>query len=414
MLIIYFLVVFLVGLSVGMLIINHAKHSEITRFISEREHLMRQLEYKNNELNQIGLELVTYKRDNYNQVSRIEEQKIQLNELKKQFNQEFENLANRIFDEKVHRFTQQNHSSMSNLLNPLNDKIKSFETKVHQVYDIEGKERASLKEQIQQLTKLNQVMNEETKNLTKALKGESKIQGNWGEMILESILEKSGLVKDREYFVQQLHTVSDGKRFRPDVIINLPQNKVIIVDSKVSLTAYEKFVSSEDEISKDLALKDHVRSIKTHIKGLSEKSYQSLYQTTGLDFVLMFVPIESALTVALDNDLNLFDDVLKYNIVLVSPTTLIAILRTIASIWRTEHSMENAQQIATLGGDIYDRLCKFLDSMGNIDVALKKATKNYKDAIKELQGDEGIIESALQLKELGGTTTKVINPKWIG
>lgn len=341
------------------------------------------------------------------------EQKAEIIAMKEQFTLEFENLANRIFEEKANKFSEQNQTNLANLLTPLGNKIKDFEKQVADAYNLEGKERAMLKEQIQTLTKLNQQMSVETQNLTLALKGDSKTQGNWGEMILESILEKSGLVENREYFLQQMQSDAEGKRYQPDVIIKLPQDKVIIIDAKVSLTAYERFVSGVDAVTRELALKEHIQSLESHIKNLSNKSYHSLYQIKSLDFVLLFIPIESAFALALQYKSSLFDEALAKNIVLVCPSTLLATMRTVESIWRSEKSAQNANEIAKLGGELHDRLVGFLNSLELVNSSLQVTQNKYNDALTKLSGNRGVIKSALRLKELGAKTSKTLENKWI-
>lgn len=283
-------------------------------------------------------QLTKVETEHKNLQSKLEDQKAELEKLNERFAHEFKNLANEIFEEKSKKFTEQNKTNIHDLLNPLKEKIGEFQKKVEDS-NKEGAERnASLVTQIKHLSDLNKQITKEAENLTKALKGDSKAQGNWGEVILERILEKSGLEKGREYETQVSETGDDGKRYQPDVVIRLPDNKHVIVDSKVSLTAYERFVNEENEADKLVQLKLHINSIKTHIKGLSEKSYQNLYGLDGLDFVLLFIPIEPAFTLAVQHDQDLFNDAYSRNIVIVSPTTLIATLRTIASIWKQEIS----------------------------------------------------------------------------
>ena len=260
--------------------------------------------------------------DNKNLEQKLAEQRKELDELQSKFTKEFENLANRILEEKSRKFTEQNKANMDDILKPLGERIKEFEKKVNEVYVSETRERASLAEQIRNLHELNQQMSKDANNLTKALKGDSKTQGNWGEFILESILEKSGLVKDREYTVQASIKSEDGKILRPDVIVNLPEEKSMVIDSKVSLTAYEQFTSSDDDAERSAYLKEHINSIRGHIKRLSPKEYQKLYGLTSLDFVLMFIPIEPAFALAVQNDPGIFYEAFEKNIVIVSPTTL--------------------------------------------------------------------------------------------
>ena len=271
---------------------------------------------------------------------KLDSQKKDIEELQEKFQIQFKNLANEILDEKTKKFTDQNKTNLFDILNPLKEKISEFEKKVEQTNKESIERNSSLKEQISGLKELNKQITKEAENLTKALKGDSKTQGNWGEFILESILEKSGLVKGEQYEVQVSITSEEGKRLQPDVIVKLPEQKNIIIDSKVSLTAYEKYINSDDDREKELETKNHLLSIRTHIKGLSDKNYQGIYEIGSLDFVLLFMPIEPAFSLAVQNDAELFNDAYDKNIVIVSPSTLIATLRTIASIWRQEKSKQ--------------------------------------------------------------------------
>jgi DNA recombination protein RmuC len=255
-------------------------------------------------------------------------------------------------------------------------------------------------------------MSEEANNLTKALKGDTKTQGNWGEFILESILEKSGLVKGREFVIQETVKSDDGSNLRPDVIVNLPDNKSMIIDSKVSLTAYEAYCSNDEKAVKERSLSEHINSIRRHIKGLSPKDYQNLYGLQSLDFVLMFIPIEPAFALAVQNDASLFYDAFEKNIVIVSPSTLLATLRTISSIWKQEKQNRNALEIAKKGGELYDKLVGFVDDLVEVGTRMKKAGESYESAMKKLTEGRGtIISKAENLKQLGAKSTKTIDPR---
>jgi len=351
------------------------------------------------------------KSDYTNLQTRLSEQKEEIEKLQEKFTKEFENLANKIFEEKGNKFTEQNKEKLSEILNPLREKISEFERKVEETSKESIKGNASLKEQLQMLKEMNQKITQEATNLTNALKGQSKTQGNWGEFILESILEKSGLVKGREYVVQESITAESGKRFQPDVIINLPENKSIIIDSKVSLIGYEKFISSEDENEKQLALREHINSIRSHIKSLSGKNYQNLYQIESLDFVLMFMPIEPAFAYAVQSDASLFTDAFERNIVIVSPSTLLATLRTIASIWRQENQNKNALEIAKQSGDMLDKFTAFVDDLISVGKGLMTAKDNYDKAMNKLTDGRGnLINRAEKIKKLGAKASKSLPP----
>jgi DNA recombination protein RmuC len=349
------------------------------------------------------------KSDYANLQVKLTDQKAEIEKLQEKFTKEFENLANKIFEEKGNKFSEQNKEKLIEILNPLKDKISDFEKKVEETNKESIKGHASLKEQLQMLKEMNQQITQEAKNLTTALKGQSKTQGNWGEFILESILEKSGLVKGREYVVQESITAESGKRFQPDVIINLPENKSIIIDSKVSLNGYEKFVSEEDENQKQLGLREHINSIRAHIKNLSGKNYQNLYQLESLDFVLMFMPIEPAFAIAVQSDPSIFTDAFDQNIVIVSPSTLLATLRTISSIWRQENQNKNALEIAKQSGDMLDKFTAFVDDLISVGKGLISAKDNYDKAMNKLSDGRGnLINRAEKIKKLGAKASKTL------
>lgn len=354
------------------------------------------------------------KSDFTNLQAKLTEQKSEVEKLQEKFTKEFENLANKIFEEKGNKFTEQNKEKLSEILNPLREQINKFEQKVEDTNKESIKGHASLKEQLQMLKEMNQKITLEATNLTNALKGQSKTQGNWGEFILESILEKSGLVKGREYVVQESITAESGKRFQPDVIINLPENKNIIIDSKVSLVGYEKFVSSEDEQQKQLGLREHINSIRTHIKNLSGKNYQNLYGIESLDFVLMFMPIEPAFAYAVQNDPAIFSDAFEQNIVIVSPSTLLATLRTISSIWRQENQNKNAMEIARQSGEMLDKFASFVDDLISIGKGLVSTKDNYDKAMNKLTDGRGnLISRTEKIKKLGAKTSKTLPPNML-
>ena len=347
--------------------------------------------------------------DYKNLQEKLSEQKSEVEELQAKFTKEFENLANKILTEKSETFTKQNRDNLDQILKPLGERIKDFEKKVEDVYVTDSKERASLVQQIKTLHELNQQMSKDATNLTNALKGETKTQGNWGEFILESLLEKSGLAKDREYFLQESITSQEGRRFQPDVIVKLPDNKSIVIDSKVSLIAYEKFSSSENENDRLNGIREHLLSIRNHIKNLSSKNYQNLYSLESLDFVLMFLPMEPAFSLALQNDSGLFQEAYDKNIVIVSPTTLLATLRTIASIWRQENQNKNAIEIARQSGALYDKFVGFVEDLQTIGSRIEQTQSSYNDAMKKLsEGSGNLIKRAEKIKQLGAKASKTL------
>lgn len=344
---------------------------------------------------------------------KLENQKKEIENLQEKFTKEFENLANKILDQKSQKFTTSNKENIEQILNPLKEKIKNFEEKVQKNQDNFNEKHTRLDEIIKQLNDENRKMSEEADKLTKALKGESKTQGNWGELILERVLEKSGLTKGREYDVQQSFTDDDGARFMPDVVINLPNDKQMIIDSKVSLTAYERYVNAEEEVDKALHLKAHIKSLKNHIKQLSDKNYQDLGYKKSPDFVLMFIPIEPALYLAQNEDQNFYYSAFKDNILLVSPTTLLSTLRTVDMIWSNEKQQQNANEIAHHASNLYDKFSNLLEELEILGNRIKSTDKAYVSAMKKLTGQQNLVKDIEKLQQLGVKTNKQIDQKWI-
>lgn len=339
-----------------------------------------------------------------------------LEELQQRFNLEFSNIANKILDEKSAKFTLQNQTNLDQIINPLKANIKSFEEKVEKVYQTEAAERSQLKGVIFQLMDQSKQIQADANNLTKALKGDSKKQGNWGEIILERVLETSGLVKDREYSIQKSLNSSEGERFQPDVIINLPDEKNLIIDAKISLVAYERMISTDLEEEKSVYLKQHLLSIKNHIDGLSAKNYQHLYSINSPDFVLLFVPIEASFSVTVQADTEIFNYAWNKKVVLVSPTTLLATLRTIASIWKVDRQNKNVYKIAEEAGSLYGKFVDFIKDMENIEKGLISSQKAYSNAFNKLKsGDGNVIRKIESLKSLGAKVknTKQIDSKFL-
>jgi DNA recombination protein RmuC len=319
----------------------------------------------------------------------------------------FKNLANEILEEKTQKFTEQNSTKLDAILKPLGEKIISFEKKVEEAYHKESNERFSLVNEIKRLAELNQQISQEANNLTQALKGQSKTRGNWGEIILESILEKSGLVKDREYFVQQSFTNAEGKRLQPDVVVSYPGERSVIIDSKVSLNAYERYASAEIKEEQDTALREHLQAIRNHINDLSSKNYQDLYQIKSLDFVMMFLPIEPAYMLAVQNDPNLWNFAYERRILLISPTNLIASLKMIANLWRVEYQNKNAVEIARQSGELYDKFKGFVDDLEDIGKRITASRVSYDDAMNKLSTGKGnLLRRAEKIRELGAKTSK--------
>ncbi len=333
---------------------------------------------------------------------KLKEQKEELIQIREKLNLEFKNLANEIMEEKSKKFTEQNKNNLDEILKPLSDKIKDFEKKVEDTYVNETKQRFSLQEEVKRLAELNQQVSKEANSLTKALKGESKTQGNWGEVILESILEKTGLRKGEEYTVQESFTLADGKRFQPDVIVHYPGQRSIVIDSKVSLTAYERYASMEDENEKTIQLKAHLLSVKNHINELSGKNYEDLEEVKTLDFVMMFMPIEPAYLLAIQNDPQLWAYAYEKRILLISPTNLVAVLKMIESIWKQEYQSRNVLEIARQGGALYDDFILLSERLIKLGRKIDDASEHYKDTMKKLSEGRGNLVSRVEkLKTLG-------------
>lgn len=384
------------------------------QFERERNNFEKQFQLTNaekenirTEKDSLAIQLSKKEVDFENLWERHKEQKNEINELQEKFTKEFENLANKILEEKSAKFTEQNSENMKSILLPLQDKIQGFEQKVEQTHKESIDYHAALRQQIVGLSEMNAQMSKETLNLTKALKGDSKMQGNWGELVLERVLEKSGLEKGREYEVQQSFTNNEGNRVLPDVVINLPDGKKMIVDSKVSLVAYEKWINEESEILKIDFLREHVNSIKRHVEQLGSKNYHDLYQIESPDFVLLFIPIEPAFAIALNEDSTLYNKAFDRNIVIVTPTTLLATLRTIDSMWTNQKQQENAFEIARQAGALYDKFEGFVTDLVRIGNKIKDTKTEYENAMSKLVDGRGnLISSVEKLKKMGAKAKK--------
>lgn len=338
---------------------------------------------------------------------RLTEQKGELENLQTQFRNEFKNLANEILEEKSKKFTEQNREKLDELLKPLGEKISEFQRRVEDNHKEDLKGRGALDQHLKTLQELNQKMSEEAKNLTKALKGDTKQQGNWGEVILQRILEKSGLRKGHEYDTQESTTTEEGKRLQPDVIVHLPDEKRLVIDSKVSLTAYEKYSSSEDVADREQALKQHIQSLRGHVKGLGRKNYEQIHGFKSPDFVLMFIPIEPAFGLAMQYDPDLYNEAFDQNIIIVSPTTLLATLATIDNVWKQEYQNKNAMEIASRGGALYDKFVLFVESLQDIGSRIQQTQKSYDEALNRLsEGSGSLVRQAEMLRELGAKASK--------
>jgi len=340
---------------------------------------------------------------------KLVENKQELDKIQEKFTKEFENLANKILDEKSSKFTEQNKLNITSILNPLKEKIEVFEKKVSESQKESIGMHSALKEQLNSLKNLNIQMSKEAINLTKALKGDSKTQGDWGETQLEILLEKANLAKDIHFTTQGGYRDEEGRLKKPDFIINLPDNRHLIVDSKVSLTNYEAYFNEEDEKQKGVYLKKHIESIRKHIKELSDKKYESLYEINSPDYVLMFVPIEPAYLLALSNNNQLYLEALDKNVVLVSTSTLLATLSTVSSMWRQENQKKNVLEIANQAGRLYDQFVNLTDDLIKVGNQLKTVQGSYDISMKKLTGKGNLIKKVEKIKELGAKTSKIMN-----
>lgn len=364
------------------------------------------------EINSLSSELV--KLESYNNVlhDKLELQNQEFKEVKEKSLLEFENIANKLFEEKTNSFSKKSKESLEHLINPLKENINDFKKKVEETYDKESKQRFSLESKIKELVDLNQQISKDASNLTNALKGQAKTQGDWGEMILENILEHSGLVKDREYFLQESYLDANVKRKQPDVTIKYPGGRHLIIDSKVSLTAYERFANSNEIAEQKTHLECHLKSIKSHVDDLSSKEYDSVDKS--LDFVMLFVPIEPAYLTAIQYDPELWNYAYKQRILLISPTNLIASLKMVVDLWKRENQNVNAKKIAKRGEILYDKFAGFISDMENIGAQVNKLNGTYDKAFSKLsQGQGNLIMQAEELKKLGVSSKKQLPKKYL-
>jgi DNA recombination protein RmuC len=412
--IVFLLVGLAIGFALAFLFLKSKGENALSASNEKAKLFEAQLSSSKNELNderkrasELNSAFASSKTENENLKQKLAEQKTELEQLNQKFTKEFENLANKILDEKSQKFTEQNRNNLDVILNPFKEKLKEFEQKVDQTYKAESTERITLKTEIKNLIDLNKQISEEANQLAIALKGDNKQQGNWGEMVLEKVLEHSGLKEGDEYKMEFATTNSEGERIRPDAVIFLPDNKHIIVDSKVSLVAYNACVNATTEDERAKFLKAHVDSLRSHVKLLSDKNYQTATGLASPDFVLLFVPIESSFSLAVQGDTELFNFAWDKKIVIVSPSTLLATLRTIASIWKQERQTRNAIEIADEGGKLYDKFVAFVDDLIKVGNGMKKTQADYEEAMKKLHDGTGnLVRRAEKMKELGAKTTK--------
>lgn len=391
--------------------------SDLTKYETENNFLIKQLEEtktsfsnKDSENKELIAKLSIAETNLSNLNEKLETNKAELEGLHKKFTLEFENLANKVLEEKSQKFSELNKKQIDAIINPFNENLKEFKQTVKDTYEKGMKERTELGAELKHIQELNQKLSVEANNLTKALKGDVQKQGRWGEMILEKILESSGLEKDKHFRTQDSFTLSDGRRQRPDAVVYLPENKHIIIDSKVSLVAYEKYVNSDNEEEKKQFLKEHITSVRAHIKDLADKDYINSLGLENPEYILMFVPIEASLGLTVSNDNQIFTEAWDKRVVIVSPSTLIATLMTVNAIWKQTMQTENALLIADRGGKLYEKFIGFVDDLKAVGVSIEKANKEYEKAMSKLsEGSGNLVRQAEMLKELGAKTTKSID-----
>ncbi len=379
--------------------------------LKQCEILKNDLDKEHREIVKLNRELAARNAEYTALEEKLKHQKQEIESLHQKFNDQFSNLAQKILEEKSQKFTRQNKENIDAVLKPLNEKLQDFGKKVEEAYEKNAKDSTSLQTEIKRLYELNNQMSQDANNLTKALKGDVKKQGNWGEMVLEKILERSGLRKGTEYDTQNTFTGEDSRRYKPDVIVYLPQEKHIIVDAKVSLTAYEQFVNADQKEEQDHFAKLHLQSVKNHVKELADKQYHKLSELNAPEYVLMFIPIESSFSVAVKEDTELFNYAWDNKIVIVSPSTLTATLMTIAGVWRQEQQAQNALEIARKSGALYDKFVGLTEDLLNVGNRIKQTQNAYENAMKKLsEGSGNLVKRAEDIKKLGAQTNKSISP----
>ncbi|MCH8500576.1 MAG: DNA recombination protein RmuC [Aliidiomarina sp.] len=409
-----FLGVVLVGLFAGFSArrIAASREEEIARFLAEKQVLQERFEQEQKEAQHWYTEheklQVASQREQQHLAEKIE--LLQQSEVRLQ--KEFENLANRIFEQKTAALEQRQEKSLASTLNPLQKQLEGFRQQIAQQFSDETKQRAGLQQQISSLRELNQQMSAEAEALTRALKGDTRQQGAWGEVILERILQQSGLHEGREYTTQSQHRQDDGKRYRPDVIVHLPKDKDVIIDSKVSLAAYERYFNSENDADREQALNDHIQSLRNHIRELGKKNYQQLEGVRTLDYVLLFIPIEPAFLLAVDRDPDLVKLALEQHIMLVSPTNLLVALRTVNNIWQYEQQNQNAQRIAQDAARLYDKFANFVEDLQKIGQALDGTRKHWDAAMNKLSSGRGnLLGRVEKFRQLGVQPSKKLDSR---
>ena len=383
--------------------------------LKERDELLQQIQLLRTECGIQSQQLARGEADFSNLQEKLEVQKKEMEHLQQKFTTDFENIASKILKQNTEDFSMSNQKSITEMLLPLKEKIQHFEKKVEDTYEKGLKDQTDLKAELKKLHDLNLKMSDEANNLTKALKGDVKKQGNWGEVILERILERSGLTAGREYIKQENVFAENGQRYQPDVVIHLPDQKHIVVDSKVSLVAYERLVNAESEKERLAFVREHLLSVRSHIKGLSDKHYQHNPAFNSPDFVLLFIPIESSFSIAVQEDQELFTYAWDNKVVIVSPSTLLATLRTISSIWQQENQTRNSLEIARQSGALYDKFVGFITDMESMGRSLETARKTYDQAVNKLYvGSGNLVRRAENIRKLGAKTTRELPPEMVG
>ena len=373
----------------------------------ENEGLRQALADRDRIVSALERDLALARKELENEIEQSEEKILLLKGAREELANHFKVLANSILEEKSKSFTENNKAGLGEILNPLKEKLGEFQKKIQENYETEGKERHSLQNEVRKLMEMNDRLSQEAVNLTNALKGESKTQGNWGEMILERILEVSGLRKGEEYTVQESHSLEDGGRLQPDVVVHLPGDRHMVIDSKVSLTAYEEYMGLDDPAARIEALKRHVASIRTHIKGLASKEYQKLHDDKSPDFTIMFIPIEPAYVVAVSEDSKLWEEAWRNNVLLVCPSTLLSVMWIVMQHWRQEHRSRNAKEIARRGAALYEKLVGFVQDFEDVGRHIERTRSSFESAKGKLTTGRGnAVRQAEMLKELGITTNK--------
>ena len=395
-------------------VIVHEKEAAMALLQKEQDRLLSELNVERQNVMSINLSYESTRAYLKSQQEKIAEQKEEIERLHEKFNKDFELLASRILEEKTRKFTETNQAGLDNILKPLKENIKAFEEKVSNAYNAEAAERNVLKGELSKLIELNKQISDEANNLTKALKADNKKQGNWGEVVLDRILEASGLILNESYSRQASFIDDQGNRLQPDVVVHLPDNKNLIIDSKVSLIAYNNLVNCETEEERSQYLIEHINSLKSHIKNLCNKNYCDLYGINSPDFVLLFIPIESSFSVAVQHDFELFEFAWNKRVVVVSPSTLLATLKTISSLWKQQQQTKNAIEIATRAGSLYDKFVSFVGDLKKVGDNLDKAREAHNEAFNKLSTGNGNVLSKIEaLRKLGAKANKQLDSKYL-